>query len=73
MPYERQKRVAREINARIPRGYGRSERNLPQHLLRLEVNARVLHGQLMESAISEAVAHIQTLYPDFVPNIVPPA
>jgi hypothetical protein len=72
MPYEHQKRVAREINARIPRCYGRSERNLPQHLLRMEVNARCLHGQPIEEAIREATTHIHTLYPDFVPNVVTP-
>jgi hypothetical protein len=33
----------------------------------------MLHGEAMESAISEAVARLRTLYPDFVPNIVPPA
>jgi hypothetical protein len=71
MKYERQKRVSQELDTRIPRAYGRSERSLAQNLLRAGVNARRLHGEPLEQAIDEAVAQLRGLFPGFVPNILP--
>jgi hypothetical protein len=72
MRYELQKRVARELDARIPRGYGRSEQSRRQNVFRSEVNALWLHhGEPREEDIGTAAAHMQALFPGFLPNVVP--
>ena len=72
MKYELQKRLARELNARIPRAHGHSERSLHQNIFRSEVNALWLHhGAPREEDIRTAVAHVQQQFPGFVPNILP--
>jgi hypothetical protein len=73
MKYERQTKIAQELDARIPRSARRSEQDLWQNLLRSEVNARRLHGEDIEEAISNATARIRAShFPRFVPDIRPP-
>jgi hypothetical protein len=73
MKYERQKELAQELDARIPRARGRSEHSLYQNIFRAEVNARCLHGEPMEEAIGRATVRIRAShFPDFVPLILPP-
>ena len=73
MKYERQAKIAQELDARVPRSARQSAQGLWQNLLRSEVNARCLHGEDIEEAISNATARIRAAHlPGFVPDIRPP-
>jgi hypothetical protein len=74
MKYELQKRLARELDARIPRAYGHSEESLHQNIFRSEINTLWLHhGGPREEDIRSAAEHVRQLFPGFVPNILPPS
>ncbi len=73
MKYARQKKVAQELDARIPRARVQSEQDLYQNIFRGEVNARCLHGESMDDAIAGATARIRAShFPAFVPIVLPP-
>jgi len=68
MPYERQKMIRRELDARIPRWL----RGEPQNTVRQIVFNQRLHGKSFEESVEIAVTLVRQQHPDFTPKILPP-
>ena len=69
MPYERQKRLQEELDARIPRGL----RGEPQNTVRYIVYSQRLHGKSFDESVEFAVNFVRQSYPNFSPRILPPS
>jgi hypothetical protein len=69
MPYERQKEIQKELDARIPRGL----RGGPQNIMRCVVNDARLHGKSFDESVEFAVNFVRQSYPDFAPKVLPPS
>ncbi len=68
MPYERQKEIQKELDARIPRGL----RGEPQNTVRYIVNDERLRGKGFDESLEFAVNFVRQSYPNFTPKILPP-
>ncbi len=67
MPYERQKAIQRELDARIPRGL----RGGSQNELRFRFYFHRSQGLPFDTSLTSAVLGVRERDPNFVPRVLP--